>query len=95
MVQWLCQKSYGNDHILVWNAFESLDTEEKVETLFYDFTNTLVGIGSSLGLFLGLSIFDVIMNSLNAVFRYLKTHNKPLCRRNIIVQPIHKAGNKK
>ena len=44
--------------------FSTLLTEERVETLFYDFENFLVSMGGYLGLFLGFSVLSLGMEIL-------------------------------
>jgi hypothetical protein len=44
--------------------FSTLLTEERVETLFYDFENFLVSMGGNLGLFLGFSVLSLGMEIL-------------------------------
>ena len=42
-------------------GFDTLNTEQRIETLDYDFGNLVVAAGGNLGLFLGLSCLSILM----------------------------------
>ena len=53
-------------------GFDTLNTEQRIETLDYDFGNLVVAAGGNLGLFLGLSLLPILM----AVVDCLETTSK-------------------
>jgi hypothetical protein len=51
-----------NNNFDLYYSFETMDTEERMETLTYDLGNFLVAAGGNLGLFLGFSCFSLFLH---------------------------------
>ena len=74
-------KIYGQGYYIIWAFYSTLYVNEKVETYLFDFDSTLVAIGGSLGLFLGWSIYSIIMGTIEFMFERCKGNQvnaKPL-----------------
>ena len=55
-------KEYGEGYFIIWSYYASLNVKEKVETYLFDFDAVVVAIGGNLGLFLGYSIYSIIVS---------------------------------
>ena len=57
----------------LYYSFETMDTEERMETLTYDLGNFLVAAGGNLGLFLGFSCFSLMVTFIEYLNHKIKT----------------------
>jgi hypothetical protein len=55
--------------------FQTLNVEQRIETLDFDFVSLMAAIGGNLGLFLGLSVLSLTMSLISC----LKTLARMLC----------------
>ena len=53
-------QTYGNGYLIIWMFYGTLNVEEKVETLLFDFNSAVVAVGGGLGLFVGWSLYSMI-----------------------------------
>ena len=81
---WEKQKSIsylGNLFFLLWIVFHYaktavfiphwvLNTEEKIETCFFDFDTALIAFGGTLGLYLGWSIHSIFVNFIDMTVKH-------------------------
>ena len=58
----------------LYYSFETMDTEERMETLTYDLGNFLVAAGGNLGLFLGFSCFSLMLTFIEYLNHKIKTN---------------------
>jgi hypothetical protein len=62
-----------NNSFDLYYSFETMDTEERMETLTYDLGNFLVAAGGNLGLFLGFSCFSLMVTFIEYLNHKIKT----------------------
>ena len=55
-------------YYIIWAYYSSLYVSDDKETYLFDFESTLVAIGSNLGLFVGWSLFSLLMGGIEFLF---------------------------
>ncbi len=58
------------DFFLLYLYFGTLDVEERIDTLDYDFESFLAAVGDNLGLFLGFSCLSVLLGFVRLLKRF-------------------------
>jgi hypothetical protein len=74
---WIHMNNFENfvesNNFDLYYSFETMDTEERMETLTYDLGNFLVAAGGNLGLFLGFSCFSLMVTFIEYLNHKIKT----------------------
>ena len=69
-------KKYGQGWYIIWAFYSSLYVEEAIETYLYEFDGIIVAIGGSIGLFLGWSLYSVILYFIEILLNWCRMGQK-------------------
>ena len=78
-------KTYGDGYYIIWPCYSSMNVDQITEMYLFDFDSALVALGSSLGLYLGLSGYSIVMIFIEFCLAKFRNNNN-------VSRVVHKWG---
>ena len=69
---------YGDGYFIIWPFYSSLYVIERIETYVYDFDTTLSSVGGSMSIFLGWSMYSILMSVIEFAYEHFCTKQESM-----------------